>query len=405
MGIQEKDLLLYDSSLTPPPPSTTPPPPPTEILYTSVIGDKRYELTNHLGNVLSVISDKKLVDTQNSTIFKPEVLSYSDYEPFGMLMPNRHGQSDSYRYGFNGKELDNEIKGDGNSYDFGARMLDVRIGRWFARDPLESKYPNLTTYHFSSDNPIIYYDFNGEDIVYFNRNGDEIKRVVTDKVFKTYVFSSVVKNVVTSILGQTPSFADLFFEEVPMPGIIKGYEDPKYQKLDYQIAASTGLLNMSLAEKEGNPAVENHQVTDKTQNPRIDVNLVKAIVMQESKMGTDQAGNGTAETDPMQSNYKGDFDASKDVKIAAGLTKGQSMNPKTSIDAGLKIFYLKGMSSDKKGNYTKWKGDEVAVEKYNGGGTEGYGKSVMNMYKSISNKPKSATVPKSKARILKSSEL
>ena len=52
-----------------------------------------------------------------------------------MLVPRRHS-NDDYRYGFNGKESDNELKGKGNSYDFGARMYDPRTGRWFARDDL-----------------------------------------------------------------------------------------------------------------------------------------------------------------------------------------------------------------------------------------------------------------------------
>jgi RHS repeat-associated protein len=82
-----------------------------------------------------------------------------------MLVPNRHNSSDSYRYGFNGKELDNELKGEGNSYDFGARMLDPRVGRWFARDPLESKYPNWSTYNFSFNNPIHFKDPDGKDPV------------------------------------------------------------------------------------------------------------------------------------------------------------------------------------------------------------------------------------------------
>jgi len=54
--------------------------------------------------------------------FNADVLSYSDYYPFGMLVPNRHSSSNSYRYGFSGKELDNELKGEGNSYDFGAPL-------------------------------------------------------------------------------------------------------------------------------------------------------------------------------------------------------------------------------------------------------------------------------------------
>ena len=79
-----------------------------------------------------------------------------------MLVPNRHGSSNSYRYGFNGKEKDDELKGIGNSYDFGARMLDPRVGRWFARDPLSQKYPYDSPYMFSGNSPISMMDPDGE---------------------------------------------------------------------------------------------------------------------------------------------------------------------------------------------------------------------------------------------------
>jgi len=47
-----------------------------------------------------------------------------------MLVPNRHGSSDSYRFGFNGKEMDNEVMGEGNFEDYGMRMYNPRIGRF-----------------------------------------------------------------------------------------------------------------------------------------------------------------------------------------------------------------------------------------------------------------------------------
>jgi hypothetical protein len=36
--------------------------------------------------------------------------------------------SGSYRYGFNGKENDNEVKGAGNQQDYGMRIYDPRWG-------------------------------------------------------------------------------------------------------------------------------------------------------------------------------------------------------------------------------------------------------------------------------------
>jgi RHS repeat-associated protein len=79
-----------------------------------------------------------------------------------MLVPNRHGSSTAYRYGFNGMEKDDELKGIGNSYDFGARMLDPRVGRFLSRDPLSRNFPFESNYVYVSNNPQIYTDPTGE---------------------------------------------------------------------------------------------------------------------------------------------------------------------------------------------------------------------------------------------------
>jgi RHS repeat-associated protein len=86
-------------------------------------------------------------------------VSYSDYYPYGSLLPGRHGEDQSpetsdYRYGFQGQEDDPEIKGEGNSTNYKYRMHDPRIGRFFARDPLASKYPWYTPYQFSGNKVI-----------------------------------------------------------------------------------------------------------------------------------------------------------------------------------------------------------------------------------------------------------
>jgi RHS repeat-associated protein len=82
-----------------------------------------------------------------------------------MQMPGRSFTSgDGYRYGFNGMERDDEVKGSGNSYDFGARMLDPRLGRWFKTDPYEEKYPSLSPYTAFGNNPIYYIDPSGETL-------------------------------------------------------------------------------------------------------------------------------------------------------------------------------------------------------------------------------------------------
>jgi RHS repeat-associated protein len=67
-----------------------------------------------------------------------------------------------YRYGFNSMEKDDELKGSGNSYDFGARMYDSRVGRFLSRDPKEKQYSWQSTYLTSANNPIYCIDKDGK---------------------------------------------------------------------------------------------------------------------------------------------------------------------------------------------------------------------------------------------------
>ncbi|SHN09457.1 YD repeat-containing protein [Flavobacterium pectinovorum] len=116
------------------------------------VGDKNYELSNHLGNVLSVITDRPLFAYSDQTYsFSPDVLTFSDYYPFGMLVPNRHQDSKEYRYGFQGQEKDDELKGEGNSMNYTFRMHDPRIGRFFALDPLANKFSWNSPFAFSEN--------------------------------------------------------------------------------------------------------------------------------------------------------------------------------------------------------------------------------------------------------------
>ena len=59
-----------------------------------------------------------------------------------------------YRYGFQAQEMDNEVKGTGNSINYKFRMHDPRVGRFFAVDPLIKDYPFYSSYAFSGNRVI-----------------------------------------------------------------------------------------------------------------------------------------------------------------------------------------------------------------------------------------------------------
>jgi RHS repeat-associated protein len=86
-----------------------------------------------------------------------------------------------YRYGFQGQERDDEVKGAGNSVNYKYRMHDPRLGRFFAIDPLASKYPYNSSYAFSENVVINAVELEGleKKIVIDNRPAGG----PTDKVF------------------------------------------------------------------------------------------------------------------------------------------------------------------------------------------------------------------------------
>ncbi len=109
-----------------------------------------------IANTYSNISDTFFVDNltiQSTTLTTPDIT-------------NRLAAG--YRYGFNGKENDNEVKQDangnniiGSQQDYGMRIYDPRLGKFLSVDPLTDKYPELTPYQFASNRPIDGVDLDG----------------------------------------------------------------------------------------------------------------------------------------------------------------------------------------------------------------------------------------------------
>ena len=94
-----------------------------------------------------------------------------------MLMPGRKYSvaNTNYRYGFNGKENDNEVKGQGNELDYGMRIYDSRLGRFLSVDPITKDFPWYTPYQFAGNTPIQAIDLDGEEEKHYsltlNKNG------------------------------------------------------------------------------------------------------------------------------------------------------------------------------------------------------------------------------------------
>lgn len=116
-------------------------------------------------------------------------------------MPGRNGTAsgDEYRYGFNGMEKDDEVKGAGNSLDFGARIYDSRLGRWSSVDPLQFKFPGLSPYNFVANSPLQYIDPDGRDIEFSSARGARQTARLYKKFFGGKVKMSRRGNVITAV--------------------------------------------------------------------------------------------------------------------------------------------------------------------------------------------------------------
>lgn len=111
-----------------------------------------------------------------------------------MLQPGRHASGGPYRYGFQGQEKDDELKGEGNSINYKYRMHDPRIGRFFSRDPLFKKYPWNSTYAFSENTVVNSVELEGlerEISITIERTGKRI--VINDKVIIDRVRNKFIK--------------------------------------------------------------------------------------------------------------------------------------------------------------------------------------------------------------------
>jgi len=122
------------------------------------LGSKNFELSNHLGNVLAVVTNR--INLQADSAWA-SVINSTDYYAFGGTMPGRNYSTTTYRYGFNGKEKDDSGELGSTTYDYGFRIYNPEIGKFLSVDPLMKKYPELTPYQFASNTPIQAIDLDG----------------------------------------------------------------------------------------------------------------------------------------------------------------------------------------------------------------------------------------------------
>ena len=117
-----------------------------------------------------------------------EVVQHIEYVPFGEVFFEERNSIWNTPYLFNAKEFDEET----GLYYYGARYYDPRLSLWMSTDPMQEKYPMVSSYCYTVSNPIKYIDPTGKEI---NMSG---LRLADEKLG-----NSTTQSVINDLITQT----------------------------------------------------------------------------------------------------------------------------------------------------------------------------------------------------------
>ena len=185
-----------------------------------------YYCTDHIGSTRLVLDDSARI---------AERLMFL---PTGEVFMDDQNTSDYHSdFLFSGKELDAET---GNYY-FGARYLAPRLGIWLSPDPMQLKYPGVSSYAYCMGNPVVFFDPNGKikRHYYKLRSGGKNKVLINDKsqfddggdnVFNLWAHGDpggfeVDKGYHTIYVNNVDMFYDLIQEDIELKTNYEKYKD------------------------------------------------------------------------------------------------------------------------------------------------------------------------------------
>ncbi|RFS15039.1 DUF6443 domain-containing protein [Emticicia sp. C21] len=180
-----------------------------------------YQITDHLGNMRVACRCQEVAEA-NQTDYKqgypPRMVQEATYDPWGVKLPV-FGNPDPYlgqpadRFLYNGKEYENEM----GLYNFGARMYDPTVGRWFVPDPID-QFDDFSPYGFVLNDPMNLTDPDGMQVsntlpsaISTSQSGRLVTTVVNDATRAT--FNKIPLNLIPNAQQATLIIAQKAFQD------------------------------------------------------------------------------------------------------------------------------------------------------------------------------------------------
>ena len=163
------------------------------------------------------------------TNLEGEVVQHIEYVPFGEVFVEERNNIWNTPYLFNAKEFDEET----GLYYYGARYYEPRLCLWISVDIEQENHPNISTYTYCLNNPIIFIDPDGKGI--WTKIGKAVIKVG----------SKVARNGLKA-LSQTATYTNAFSDVVNETNTLTSEKASKWDKLKAGVSLASELLPISI---------------------------------------------------------------------------------------------------------------------------------------------------------------